>query len=172
MKHLLPLLLLFVACSKSKETNISPPASSLTQITTEADLFRLSNYNANFQWYLNSSNRRLSANASAHSPWMRVRFNPIAAAALTDSGKLPLNGFFPRGSLIVKELFESETDSLRYLAVMYKDSLHPDQANGWVWGEFESTGSPLIALSTKGSICTSCHQQDSRDWTRLFDLHP
>lgn len=144
----------------------------LPVIVTENDLFRLSNYDATFYWYQNNTARLPSANASAHSPWMRIRFNPIAVAALTDSGKLPVNGTFPRGSLIVKELFESETDSLRYLAVMYKDSLHPQQAFGWVWGEYEANGTPLITLNSQGSLCTSCHQTNGRDLTRLFDLHP
>lgn len=166
------LLLLLSACTKTPEPALPPLIPPLPVLNNEADLFRISNYDSTFYWYQNSSDRRASANASAHSPWMRVRFNPIAAAMLSDSGRLPVNAVFPRGSLIVKELFESETDSLRYLAVMYKDSLHPQQAYGWVWGEYEINGTALISLNSKGNICTSCHLTNSRDMTRLFDLHP
>lgn len=172
MLRLFLILLLATACTKTPEPSIPPVVEPLPIINNEADLFRISNYDSTFYWYMNNDERRLSANASAHSPWMRVRFNPLAAAVLADSGRLPLGGVFPRGSLIVKELFEGETDTLRYLAVMYKDSMHPQQAFGWVWGEYEVDGTPLITLNSKGSICTSCHQTDSRDMTRLFDLHP
>lgn len=166
------LLLLTAACTKTPEPSIPPVVPVPPLISTEADLFRISNYDSTFYWYQNSNVRLTSANASAHSPFMRVRYNSIAAAVLSDNGKLPVNGIFPRGSLIVKELFESETDTLRYLAVMYKDSLHPQQAFGWVWGEYEVNGTPLITLNSRGNICTSCHQSNSRDMTRLFDLHP
>jgi len=172
MLRFIIILFVVVGCTKTPEPSLPPVIIPLPVINTEADLFRISNYDSTFYWYLNSNERRLSANASAHSPWMRVRFNEIAATVLSDSGRLPVNGFFPRGSLIVKELFEGENDTLRYLAVMYKDSLHPQQAYGWVWGEYEINGTPLITLNSKGSICTSCHLTNSRDMTRLFDLHP
>ncbi len=172
MFRFLLLLGLATACTKKPESAPPPIGPILPQIDTENDLFRLSRYNSTFNWYQNSPSKLPSANASAHSPWMRVRFNPVAATVLSDNGKLARNGFFPRGSLIVKELFEGENDSLRYLAVMYKDSLHPQQAFGWVWGEFEANGNALISLESRGSLCTSCHQTNSRDMTRLFDLHP
>jgi len=166
------LLVLATACTKTPEPSIPPVIPPLSIINTEADLFRISTYDTTFYWYQNSARRRMSANASAHSPWMRVRYNALAATVLSDSGRLPVNGVFPRGSLIVKELFESDTSTLAYLAVMYKDTLHPQQAFGWVWGEFESSGTALITLNSRGNLCTSCHQTDSRDMTRLFDLHP
>ncbi len=173
MLRSLLLLVLLAGCSKTESPEPVPVIPTpLPEINTEADLFVIARFNSQFLWYKNDSSRLPSANASAHSSFMRVRFNAIAAAALTDNGKLPVGGSFPRGSLVVKELFEGATDSLRYLAVMYKDSLHPEQADGWVWGEFESNGVPLILLNSKGALCVSCHQTADRDRTRLFDLHP
>lgn len=171
------IIVLFLAglCFSCKPENPAPtPPQSvdLPVINNESDLFALIFQQQAFNWYKNDSQRIQSANASAHSPWMRLRFNQIAVAALNDSGKLPINGVFPEGSLLIKELHEGPNDSLRYYAVMYKSTRHTYQNGGWLWGEYEANGQALISLSSRGSLCVGCHQQNARDWVRSFDLHP
>lgn len=161
-----------LACKPDSPAPVPPAAVALPAINNEADLFALILQQQAFNWYKNDSQRIQSANASAHSPWMRLRFNKIAIGAFNDSGKLATNRQFPAGSLVVKELFEGPTDSLRYYAVMYKNPEHPNQFGGWLWGEYEADGRALISLSSRGSLCVSCHQQNARDWVRSFDLHP
>ena len=123
-----------------------------------------------FSWYQQNDSIKRSANASAHSKYFRVRFNTVAQAALTNNGRLPQGATFPNGSLIVKELYDSATAPLKYLAMMYKDSSHALAVNGWVWLELKGDGGNYISATEKGAQCTGCHAANSRDQVRLFDL--
>lgn len=143
--------------------------------TTETDkaLFERSNTTAGFTYYMNNDSVLPSSSPSAHNAYFRVRFNSIAYAALTDNGKLPAGGSFPDGSLIVKELYDSQTGSLQLLAVMEKASNNSAAGSGYLWGEYEPDGQAVFSTSKKGNGCISCHDNSgNRDLVRLFELFP
>ena len=124
-----------------------------------------------FIFYKDDPTVQTSSPQSAHNPFFRVRFNQTAYAALTDSGRLPIGGSFPEGSIVVKELYDSQSGSLALLAVMKKTS-SSYSANGWEWAEYEPGGDVKYSLSEKGSGCTGCHGTDARDNVRLFNIFP
>jgi len=152
-------------------------AVTLTQCkkTTETDklLFDKISSTTGFTYYKNNDSIQSSSSASPHNAFFRVRFNAIALAALTDNGKLPAGGSFPEGSLIVKELYDSPTGSLKLLAVMEKATGNSAAGSNYLWAEFEADGRAAFSTSKKGNGCISCHSSSgNRDLTRLFELFP
>src|SRR5678816_144736 len=68
--------------------------------------------------------------ASPHG-YFKLRFNDIAATVLDANGRLPVGNFFPKGSMLVKEVYVG--GNLVLYAVMRKDPSNPDAGNGWLW---------------------------------------
>ena len=100
----------------------------------------------------------------------KLKFNNTAASALDGTGRLPVGGSFPDGSLIVKEGFTG-TGNMLY-AVMKKDSESKFAANGWLWAEYKPDGEIIYNIKEKGAACISCHSASTnRDQVRSFDLH-
>lgn len=157
------LILILTQCHKE---NTSPAVSE-----TDQQLYAKAT-GAGFTYYKNDTTVHASSPQSAHAAFFRVRFNNIAYAALTDSGKLPPGGSFPTGSLIVKELHtDSTAGNILAYAVMEKQPSDTNTANGWLWAEYLSPTSGTL-LKSKGSICTNCHSTNSRDMVRVFNLFP
>ncbi|MBL0096533.1 MAG: hypothetical protein IPP46_08595 [Bacteroidetes bacterium] len=52
--------------------------------------------------------------------FIKVRYNNIAASALDSTGKLPVGGTFPNGSVVVKEIYSSLSGGLNLYAIMKK----------------------------------------------------
>lgn len=161
---LLSLTTIVVACKKESVQETSKtmvePTPLFEEITT------LSNYT----FYQGDSSIVPSSPQSAHNAFFRVRFNAIAAAALTDNGKLPVNGTFPEGSIIVKDLYNSQTGNVVLYSVLKKDSSSMNSTNGWLWVEYEANGNMIYKITNKGNGCVSCHSTNHRDNVRLFDL--
>jgi hypothetical protein len=102
----------------------------------------------------------------------RIRFNQVAFAALDTAGQLPPGGTFPRGAVIVKEVYSALDGALTAYAVMKKDPASPSAGAGYIWAEFDAAGKVLVSMSSKGSSCISCHSQTpNRDLVLSFDLH-
>lgn len=144
------------------------------QKTTEADkqLFEKAT-NTGYTYYKGDSAVKPSSSPSAHNAFFRVKFNAVAQAALTDSGRLPVGAAFPEGSIVVKELYNSSTGALALLAVMEKASGNSAAGNNWLWAEFEPGGKAVFSTSKKGNGCISCHNASgNRDYVRLFELFP
>ena len=142
---------------------------------TEEDkmLFDKAKVTTGFTYYKNNSTVLASSPQSAHNAFFRVRFNATARAALTDSGRLPAGGSFPDGSLIVKELYDSQSGSLQLLAVMEKATGNSLSGANWLWAEYKDDGALVYSISKKGEGCTGCHgSAGSRDYMRLFELFP
>ena len=150
LKFCFPLLImLFAACKKDKAGK---------DIDTE--LFDMAKETSGFVWYKNSDSLLPISSGSGHAfPFLRTRFNSIAASQLDGSGKVNSGASFPEGSVIVKELYSSQTSLSRY-AVLYKKAENPNaDVNGWVWGYINSDGSVASSATGKGSNCISCHSQ-------------
>ena len=100
----------------------------------------------------------------------KLRFNATAFAALDTSGELPAGNSFPTGSVLVKELYNGGT--LTQYAVINKDPANPNAGSGWVWAEFNTSGTAVFSTANKGDGCISCHSgSPARDLVKTFDLH-
>jgi hypothetical protein len=128
---------------------------------TDKELYDMANSASGFTWYKNSDALLDKSSGSGHNqPFLRTRYNSVAAAELDSAGKVMEGTVFPDGSLVVKELINSSSTLDRY-AILYKKPGHQDaDANGWVWGYINADGSVAVSASEKGSSCSGCHLQD------------
>jgi hypothetical protein len=111
-------------------------------------------------------------NGAGNSPHgnFKLLFNQTAWNALDSTGKLPVGGTFPDGSLVVKEIIKGGSTDL--YAVMQKKPSSGLSNLGWVWNEFKPNGGLVIGAEDKGSACVGCHRGNTnRDFTNSFDLH-
>lgn len=139
-------------------TSCSKDPSQTTGIDKE--LYEMAKISTGSVWFKNSSALLKKSSGSAHpQPFLRTRYNSIAAAKLDLAGKIMVGTTFPEGSLIVKELYDNTTTLGRY-AVLYKKSGSAEaDSKGWVWGYINADGSVAEPASNKGSGCISCHSQ-------------
>ena len=150
------LVLLFAfsvyACSEDPE---------MTTEDTDPDalLLDVESRTTTFTWFKNSPGLLESSQISGHSEsQLRTRYNPTAAALLTSEGVVQAGITFPEGSLIVKELYEGGNYATK--AMMYKDPTNTyADANGWVWGYFNSENGIRASAMLKGAGCVGCHSQ-------------
>jgi len=141
---------------------------------TDKELYDLAKTTSGFVWYKNSSSLLDKSAGSGHpQPFLRTRYNSIAAGKLDSNGKIMTGAIFPEGSLIVKELFDNSTTLGRY-AILYKKTESADaDANGWVWGYINSDGTVAESASKKGKSCISCHSQaDNIDYMLMNKYFP
>jgi len=149
------------SCGKADSTaeSSSDSDSELYEETTTSDLVSYQDTDTTYE-------------PAANSPHgdFKLKFNDVAVSAFDSSGRLPTDGTFPDGSLVVKEVQSNGTLSL--YAIMKKDSKSSVAGNGWLWAEYDTDGTVLSSINGKGSSCISCHSQSPhRDYTRSFDLH-
>jgi len=113
-----------------------------------------------FTWFKKSSSYLNKSSGSGHSfPFLRTRFNSIAAAELDSVGKIKEDTQFAEGSFIVKELYQDDKSLSRY-AMLYKDPNNASaDTNGWVWGYINADGSTAVTATEKGKQCAGCHLQ-------------
>lgn len=142
-------ILTIYSCKKEKVTE-----------GTDKELYDMSKATSGFVWYKNSSSLLDKSAGSGHpQPFLKTRYNSIAATKLDSNGKILTDAVFPEGSLIVKELYDNSTTLGRY-AILYKKTGSADaDANGWVWGYINSDGTVVESASKKGTSCISCHSQ-------------
>lgn len=138
----------------------------------DKELLDRSKATTGFTYYKNDNTIMHSSPQSAHNAFFRVRFNAIAQAALTDNGKLPVDSVFPEGSLIVKELYDTQNGALKILAVSEKATGNSASGANWLWAEYTGDGKVSYSVQKNGSGCTGCHSTDARDYSRLFNLFP
>lgn len=152
-----PNLLFFVCCL----VLVSHSSCTKDKVSeTDTELFELAQDTTGFLWYKHTDTLLPKSAGSGHGqPFLRVRFNAIAATQLDSTGKINVNASFAEGSLIVKELCENTGDLDRY-AILYKKPTHVNaDPKGWVWGYINADGSVAVSASKKGNSCISCHSQ-------------
>jgi len=153
-------ILFLSQCKDEEEIAVGP----------DKELFDEATAATGFSFYKNDTLVVASSQATGHKPFMRVRFNAIAQAALDSTGKLPSGASFPNGSLIVKDLYDSQTGPIALYAIMKKDSTNANAGVNWLWAEIGPDEKVAISVTDKGAICIGCHSTSSRDYTRIFDL--
>lgn len=141
---------------------------------TDKELYEMIFVTSGVYWYKNSSSLFNKSEGSGHpQPFLRTRYNSIAATKLDSNGKIMTGAKFPEGSLIVKELYDNQTTLGRY-AILYKNSGSADaDAKGWVWGYLSADGKVAEAASNKGTSCIGCHSQaDNIDYMLMNKYFP
>jgi hypothetical protein len=141
---------------------------------TDKELYEMAKSTSGFTWFKNSSSLLNKSSGSGHpQPFLRTRYNSVAASKLDTNGRIITGATFPEGSLIVKELYDNSTTLGRY-AILYKKTGSADaDAKGWVWGYINADGGVAVAASKKGSSCTSCHSQaDNIDYMLMNKYFP
>ncbi len=137
--------------------------------TTEDEAIIEETFNGNLLYYQGNNVVLNGAGNSPHGNF-KLLFNQTAWDALDSTGRLPVGGTFPNGSLIVKEVIKGGDTDL--YAVMLKNTESANAGSGWLWSEFEPNGDLVISISDKGDACISCHRGNTnRDLTNSFDLH-
>jgi hypothetical protein len=165
-KTLLVFLLSFAAFSSCKKEE---EAKGIDQ-----EMLQLARVSTGYTWFKNTPTLLNKSSGSGHpQPFLRTRYNTIAAASLDSSGKIISGTNFAEGSLIVKELYNNTTTFGRY-AMLYKKSASAEaDANGWVWGYINADGSVAEPASNKGTSCISCHSQtDNIDYMLMNKYFP
>lgn len=149
------------SCKKEVESN-----------ATDIELYTMAKSTENFTWYKNSDALLNKSSGSAHTqPFLRTRYNSVAATQLDSNGKTIPGSTFPEGSLVVKELYDNATKLGRY-AILYKDS-ESDVADsdGWVWGYINADGSVAETSGNKGNACKTCHSQEDNIDNILMNIY-
>lgn len=126
----------------------------------DKELFDMAVVTDGFTWYKNSDSLLDKSPGSGHSlPFLRTRYNAIAATNLDTNGKILPGTSFANGSLIVKELIRDDNTIVRY-AILYKQSGNANaDPKGWVWGYVNTDGTVEESATRKGGSCINCHSQ-------------
>jgi len=160
------ILILFIAISA---ITVHCKKDKIAKDETDASVFEQIKTNTGFSYYKSNSAILQSSAKSPHNKFFRMRYNKIAFDVMTDNGKLPVGKTFPNGSIVVKELYDSQTGSLALYAVMIKKQ-DSNSGKDWLWSEYKTNGDLVYSITKKGSGCISCHATDARDYNRIFDL--
>ena len=105
---------------------------------------------------------RAKSSGSGHTtPWLRVRYNALAAGQLDPvTGRPRAGALFPTGAAVVKELFAARTGGPTQYAVMRKDPANAlATPTGWTWAILNANGSVSVSATQKGAGCAGCHGQ-------------
>jgi hypothetical protein len=141
---------------------------------TDKELYEMAKETGGYTWFQYSSLLLDKSAGSGHpQPFLKTRYNAVAATQLDSTGRIVAGALFPEGSVVVKELRTSATTIGRY-AVLYKASGHEDaDARGWVWGYINADGTVAESASKKGSSCSGCHSQtDHIDYMLMNKYFP
>jgi hypothetical protein len=164
-KPILFISFLFILSSCAKDKTPAPTDAQLVKLVFETTSFRC--YQDNDSLYAKTA-------GSGHNfPFLKTKYNSIAASQLDVEGNLLSNAQFPEESLIVKELY-SDSTSIDVFAVMYKNSGNPNaDANGWIWAYVNADKSIGFESSRKGVGCISCHSQTGNlDYMLMNKFYP
>jgi hypothetical protein len=145
------LVLIVFSCEDEEQT-----------ISIDTELYKMAKSTTGFTWYKNSSTYLDRSDGSGHSqPYLRTRYNTMAASMLDANGKIISGSTFPEGSLIVKELVDNDYNLDQYAILYKKSSEKYADARGWVWGYIAADGKVRASATQKGSSCSACHLQEN-----------
>lgn len=142
-------VLLFLSCTKDK-----------TPDNADELLFDFTKDTSGYVWYHFSDSLLPRSSGSGHGqPFLRTRYNAVAAGYLDAEGKVVDGTIFPNGSVIIKELYKADSTLDQY-AILWKFPESPSaDANGWVWGYLKPNGQTVTSAGLKGATCINCHSQ-------------
>lgn len=140
----------------------------------EAEIYNKAISTDGYVWFKYTNQALKKSLGSGHSsPYLKTRYNAIAANQLDSVGKIKLGAKFPEHSMVVKELLNDKGDVELY-AVLYKKSNHPNaDTKGWVWGYYNRDGSVRTSSALKGKDCNGCHSQAlNEDYMLMNKYYP
>lgn len=142
------------------------------KIEEDQDLYLKAKETTGFVWYKNSSNKLSKSPGSGHSqPFLNTRYNSVASSNLDANYKIKSGSPFETGSVIVKELYDSN-GKLELYAMLYKNPSHKNaDGKGWVWGYIFPDGKVNIGSSKKGEACIGCHSQSGNEDYMLMNKY-
>lgn len=151
------------SCKKDKVASVN-----------DQQLYDLANETSGFVWFKNSSSILNKSSGSGHAePFLRTRYNSVAASKLDSNGKIIAGTTFPEGSLIVKELYNNSSTLGRYAILYKKAGTSVTDSKGWVWGYMNADGSVVESATKKGTACINCHSQsDNIDYMLMNKFYP
>jgi len=140
----------------------------------DKELLQMAMNTDGFVWFMHSDSLMHKSDGSTHPrPWLRTRFNSIAAKNLDENGRVTDHTLFPEGSFIVKEMFDKEKNFSMY-SVLYKDSTNEfADKKGWVWSSLFSDGTVAESSKNMGTSCINCHAQENNiDFILMNKFYP
>ncbi|TAE33752.1 MAG: hypothetical protein EAZ92_00450 [Candidatus Kapaibacterium sp.] len=151
------LLLVLSSCDMTNNATSGGITATSGNVTI-AQIFETAKQTSGYTWYKKSDALLAKTPKSAHAePFMRTRFNATAAQMLDASGKVKEGAVFSEGSIITKELINTDK-SLNGYALLIKRKADPNaDADGWVWGYVTASGAERHPLTSKGNGCIGCH---------------
>jgi len=99
---------------------------------------------------------------SPHGRFHRIYINDVLAKALPVS-----NNIAPKGSIIIKENYNSDKNVVDYAIMAKIDGYNPSQGD-WFWGYYEKDG--RIKMEGKPAMCIDCHASSPSDFVLLQHL--
>lgn len=125
---------------------------------TIARIFEIAKQTSGYTWYKRSDMLLGRTAKSGHiEPWMRTRYNTVAASVLDATGKVRNGAVFPEGSIITKELINADRSLNGYALMIKRKADASADPDGWVWGYVTASGAERHPLASKGNGCIGCH---------------
>lgn len=140
----------------------------------DTEIFNKAKSTDGYVWFKYSNISLQKSAGSGHvEPFLKTRYNGVAASQLDSIGRIKTDAIFPEESMVVKELLDNN-GNIEIYAVLYKNSKHPSaDAKGWVWGYYNKDGTARVASAKKGEGCNGCHSQSlNEDYMLMNKYYP
>ncbi|MCU0425637.1 MAG: hypothetical protein MUF71_08440 [Candidatus Kapabacteria bacterium] len=149
---------LLLSCEMPNNSTGTTGITATSGNVTIAQIFETAKQTSGYTWYKKSDAFIGKTAKSAHSePFLRTRYNATAAMMLDATGKVKAGAVFAEGSIITKELINTDR-SVNGYALLIKRKADPNaDPDGWVWGYVSATGAERHPLTSKGNGCIACH---------------
>jgi hypothetical protein len=141
------ILLATLGCGSDDEKNQEPEAAKELLERIQGEDYRT--------WARAPGYEQRMPTAAPHGDSVDIYVNPVMADALAG----PTISSWPEGSIIAKDGWKADGQTLAVIAVMEKRS------DGWFWAEYNGSGRALY--SGGPSVCTGCHASGA-DSVRAF----
>lgn len=166
-------VLSLTSCKKDQLVT-EPTIKGTITINVDSNLYELAKDTVGYTWFKFSDASLPKSSGSGHSaPFLRTRFNAIATTQLDSLGRVKTGITFPEGSVIVKELLNSDNSLERYAILLKETTNEFADANGWVWGYIRPNGGVSEKAENKGRSCIFCHAQSgSIDYMLMNKFYP
>jgi len=105
--------------------------------------------------------------SSPHGAYLKMYLNRTAAGRPNE---------LPHGSIIIKENYAEDGETLMAITVMYRSEGYNPSAGDWYWAKYNPDGSVAVSPPDKGSMqlsgrvkgCIACHGDGAADGDFVF----
>ncbi|MGB5983881.1 MAG: cytochrome P460 family protein [Desulfobacterales bacterium] len=121
----------------------------------EALWSHISDKNPYTQWEFWPGYDGIYPGKSPHGAFLKLYANPLAIAAAREGRPLP------EGSILVKENYGEDKETLLAITPMYKVTGYNSEAGDWFWAKYGPQGE--VQSAGKVQSCIDCHQAAAAD---------